>query len=77
MNAINLVDLARLFQAAVSSEPGSPPGLPDTVPAAERTRIEEVLAALLASPEDERMLRLPMTDTDMVDFEIPEEVGRR
>ncbi|MFJ2603698.1 hypothetical protein ACIQOU_33155 [Streptomyces sp. NPDC091279] len=77
MNAINIVDLARLFDAALSTGAERPALVPDQAQGAERARVEQVLAALLASPEEERMLRLPMADTDMVDFEIPEEVGHR
>ncbi|MET9145846.1 MULTISPECIES: hypothetical protein [unclassified Streptomyces] len=75
VNPINLVDLAKLFESAVSSDAAKRRDVLESVPAAERTRIGRVLGELLASPEDERMLRLPMTDTDMVDFEIAEEVG--
>ncbi|MFE0176010.1 hypothetical protein ACFWZ2_27170 [Streptomyces sp. NPDC059002] len=77
MNPINLVVLARLFAETVSADPGAGPRALDGVPPAERGRIEQVLAGLLASPEEERMLRLPLADTDMVDFEVEEEVGRR
>ncbi|WP_328611369.1 hypothetical protein OG943_20330 [Amycolatopsis sp. NBC_00345] len=75
MNPITLVDLARLFHAAVTADPAVPAELPGGVPRAERERVGAVLTALLADPEDERMLRLPLTGTDMVDFEIPVEVG--
>ncbi|MFH8432221.1 hypothetical protein [Streptomyces sp. NPDC018056] len=75
VNPINLVDLATLFESAVSSDAGKRQDVLASVPAAERARIGHVLGELLADPEDERMLRLPMTDTDMVDFEIAEEVG--
>ncbi|MEU7319302.1 hypothetical protein ABZ682_01880 [Streptomyces griseoviridis] len=77
MNPINLVDLSRLFQAGVLAEPARWADILDGAPPADRARVEHVLAALLAEPEDERMLRLPMADTDMVDFEIPEEADHR
>lgn len=78
MKAINLVELAGLFRAAVSTDP-TVPAVSAVSPvddahdgAAEFARVDGVLAALLATPEDERMLRLPLYDTDMVDFEIPQ-----
>jgi hypothetical protein len=75
MNPISLVDLANLFDAAVAAEPNRLPHLLEKLPPADRGRIEKTLAGLLACPEDARMLRLPLTDTDMVDFDFPVEAG--
>ncbi|WP_428935982.1 hypothetical protein [Streptomyces sp. ACT015] len=77
MNPINLVDLSRLFTAGVRADTARQAEILGRADAADRARVERVLADLLDAPEDTRMLRLPMTDTDMVDFEIEEEAAPR
>ncbi|MET3711846.1 hypothetical protein ABIC65_002555 [Sphingomonas trueperi] len=69
MTVPDLPGLANLFRAKIAAR-DEMPAMRGSVAATRSPRVDLVLAELFETAEAERMLRLPLTNTDMVDFEF-------